>query len=378
MRVITSLVTILIVFSVALTDDKSDISTLIMQLGADTQAARDKASAALEKLGPSVLPELRRALRSDDAEIRRRAKRLIETIEASIFGERQVFEARAGSVNAVAFTTDGKRALSGDSRAVRLWDLVRGKEVARSEDHRDRVMAVACSPDGKLIATGSEDRTVRLWNATRLTEIRQFKRHKAEVRAVSFSADGKKLISAGFDGLVQEWEIATGSPRRQASIMHGRLFQIGLLADGHRVLVTVNNNNDVPCIDLRGSGIPIRLSGHSGHTLAVCVSRDGKRALTGSHDRLLRLWDLATGKCLQTLKGHTAEISAVALSPDGKSAISGGHDHVLRVWELESGRHVREMRGHDQAIWSVAISPDGKQALSGSQDGTMRLWAIGR
>ncbi|MGB8293955.1 MAG: WD40 repeat domain-containing protein, partial [Polyangia bacterium] len=117
------------------------------------------------------------------------------------------------------------------------------------------------------------------------------------------------------------------------------------------------------------------LEGHTGWVTAVAALPDGKRALSGSEDKTLRLWDLETGQCLRTLDGHTASVTAVAVSP-GKHALSGGKDNTFKLWDLETGQCLRTMEGHTDVVLAVAPLPDGKRAISGSWDKTLKLWDL--
>jgi WD40 repeat protein len=116
-----------------------------------------------------------------------------------------------------------------------------------------------------------------------------------------------------------------------------------------------------------------RLEGHKDWVWAVAFSHDGRRALSGSKDATVRLWDMESLAALACLQGHEAEVVTVAFSADGKRALSGSLDKTVRLWDLESEHEMRSFRGHTDSVVSVAFSEDGNSALSASRDGTIRI-----
>src|SRR5262249_27362189 len=141
-------------------------------------------------------------------------------------------------------------------------------------------------------------------------------------------------------------------------------------------------------------------TGHERAVSAVVVTPDGRHALSGSHDRTLRLWDLTpkarlttlrsinsrdrtfqlwdltSGEPLRMFAGHNDQVGAVALTPDGRHALSASSDRTLRLWNLMTGQSIRTLTGHERAVKAVAVTPDGRYALSGSEDRTLRFWEI--
>jgi hypothetical protein len=103
---------------------------------------------------------------------------------------------------------------------------------------------------------------------------------------------------------------------------------------------------------------------------------DGEHVLTADHEGSLRLWNVETGDCLQTLAGHVSPATSVAWSADGHHALSGGMDGAARFWNLKTGRRLRVLRGSKLEIWSVALSNDRLLACSGSRGGPLLLWNL--
>ena len=117
-------------------------------------------------------------------------------------------------------------------------------------------------------------------------------------------------------------------------------------------------------------------TGHASTVGSVAYSPDGRTALSGSWDKTLKLWDVATGRELRTFTGHGYGVRSVAYSPDGRTALSGSDDKTLKLWDVATGRELRTFTGHSGRVWSVAYSPDGRTALSGGHDKTLKLWDL--
>jgi WD40 repeat protein len=295
------------------------------------------------------------------------------------------FEGHA-PLNSVAFSPDGRHIVSGAGQrmrdgtdnALRLWDLGTGREVHRFEGHGQRVNAVAYCSDGLQIVSCSADKTVRLWN-TATGRCRTFEGHDDEVTAFAISPSGRYIVSASLDKRSLIWEIATGKGGSSAGPGSAALA-IAIYWDKNDELLP-----ESIAFGLRGGSLYLRgihvrrihrrtvyLSGHTDDLTSACFSPDGKKIVSGSKDKTIRVWEVATQHC-RRFRGHTGEVTAVAFSPDGRHIASASSDHTVRLWGAESGRSLC-FKGHGHTVSSVAFSPDGKHIASASQDQTVRIW----
>ena len=138
------------------------------------------------------------------------------------------------------------------------------------------------------------------------------------------------------------------------------------------ILLTVFSLNtfaqDVSYITLEGNAWPVR---------GVSFSPDGRTLASGSGDSTIRLWDVRTGRELQTLTGHRNWINNVSFSPDGRTLASSSNDDTIRLWDVRTGRELQTLRGHTHYLISVWFSPDGRTLVSsGGGDLTVRLWDV--
>jgi WD40 repeat protein len=153
------------------------------------------------------------------------------------------------------------------------------------------------------------------------------------------------------------------------------VMAVSISLEGQRAF---SGSQDNTCIlwDL-GTGKRLQtLSGHNGWVNAVSITPDGQRAISGSYDQTCILWDLRTGFVLRTLRGHTFPVEAISITPDGQKAISGSSDNTCIFWDLCTGQTLQTLRGHNGYVSAVSITPNGKLAISGSTDQTCILWNL--
>jgi serine/threonine protein kinase len=118
------------------------------------------------------------------------------------------------------------------------------------------------------------------------------------------------------------------------------------------------------------------LTGHSDTVLSVVYSPDVRYLASGSNDKTIKIWEVATGKQLHTLTGHSSGVLSVVYSPDGRYLASGSWDDTIKIWEVATGKQLRTLTGHSRAVWSVVYSPDGRYLASGSSDKTIKIWEV--
>jgi WD40 repeat protein len=281
-------------------------------------------------------------------------------------------------VLAVTLSADGRTALTGcaDGKA-RLWDLAGRRAVVRVFAHEGPVNAVVFRPDGRAIATGSDDGRARLWSLSTGESIGAPLRHTRPVRAVAFRPDGEVLLTGSHDGTIGRWEGNTAKPvgtfRHDAAIN-----ALAWSPDGRRIVVG-GLGNEARLLDAATGKVAVSLP-HTGYVLAVAFASDGQTVATGGDDNMARVWDATSGEPVGQPLPHLANIRALAFTPDCKRLLTAGSETCARLWEcapLGSGEVIPQLdQSAERLLGATAIRPDGRVVAFGWLRGAIQLGAV--
>ena len=119
-----------------------------------------------------------------------------------------------------------------------------------------------------------------------------------------------------------------------------------------------------------------RLQGHNQGVRSVSFSPDSQTIATASDDQTIKLWNVKTGKAIQTFTGHNDKVRSVSFSPDGQTIATASDDQTIKLWNVETGKAIQTFTGHNNNINSVSFSPDGQTIITASDDQTIKIWNV--
>ncbi|MBE9185875.1 protein kinase [Microcoleus sp. LEGE 07076] len=283
------------------------------------------------------------------------------------------FAQHSEPVGAVAFSPDGLMLASGSKdKTIQIWDLATGKSIRTFPGDSSTIWSVAFNSKGTKLASGTGFWRVMLWDlktgqGTRLLD------HTASVWSVAFSPDDKLVASSSGDKTTKISDAATGSLIYNLPDHTDFVYSVAFTPDG-KSLVSASKDKKITIVDVETGRLLKTIQGHGDQVRSVAVSPDGKTIVSGSYDETIKIWNIDTGDLIRSIKGHSDDIVSVAISPDGNFIASGSKDKTIKIWNFATGELLNTLTGHTDEVYVVTFSPDGKTIASGSKDNTIKLW----
>jgi WD40 repeat protein len=357
----------------------AEIPGLVSKLASEDFDERESASKRLLEIDEDGLLALRKEPAHDDAEVNRRLRDIIRTLEKRLYGEQLILTGHTGHVVSVSATRDGKYALSGgNDTTIRVWELTTGREVRRlAGPGRTEYWSVAFSPDGKRALGGGSDGSLTLWDVETGEMVKKFPAHPGACRSIAFTPDGKMALTGCYDHTSRLWDLESGAVVHRFLGHLDSVMCVAVSADG-RLGVTAGAQSDrtLRLWDLTTGEEVERLEGHTERIMGVRFSPDSKRIASGSWDGTVRLWNVATGAEEHRLEPAAGHMHGVDFTADSKRLVGAGGNGSLVVWDVASGKLLMRLTGHEGKVGEVVVIPG--RIVSGAVDASLRVWPMPR
>lgn len=252
------------------------------------------------------------------------------------------FKSHKAAITQLVFSPDGKHlASASQDKTIKLWNIEKGILIQTLSAHTEAVTALSFRSDGEVLASGSADQTIKLWNVSKGRILDTFKGHNATASVIRFSPDGRILAAGTLTNTIHLWY-----PDSQNPILLG----------------THGNRSGVQGIN------------------DLAFSPDGKTIASAGSDSTIKLWTVGKATSeretvpIQTLSGHEAAVTSLSFIADGKVLASGGRDRAVRLWNSQDGTFLETLIGSQDAIEQIAFNADSKTLFSVGNRYGIKVW----
>lgn len=294
-------------------------------------------------------------------------------------------------VRTVIFTADGKAAVTaGDDGIIRTWDAKTGKPLDEFPGHAAPVNFLATGPD-RLLVSLSEDKTAILWDGNPQWQFAGVIGPNAaapldlgpspfvnRVLSLAFSRDGKLLATGGGDpsrsGEVLLWDVGTKAFVKALPDAHSdTVFGLEFSRDG-KWLVSGAADKFVKVHEVETGKLVRSFEGHTHHVLGVSFKADMYRIASAGADNAIKIWNVETGEQHRTIQNYSKQVTSIHFIGVGDNIISGSGDKTVKMHRANDGGNYRGFGGPTDFVYSVVCARDESVVVAGGEDGVLRVW----
>ncbi len=277
--------------------------------------------------------------------------------------------------------------LSNDDNAIaHIWNATTGNCLFELKKHAGQIGIVKFNFDSTRALMGSIDGTVSVWDVTTGECLAELKGHVGVIFLAKFSPDGIKILTKSEDMIIRLWDSATGccvttlTSEDKYFIAHFSPDATKFACGSEDATTSIWNNE---------MNVRLKKLKHLQSIFPIKFSPDSKKVLTLTEKRINpALWDITTGELLVEFQGHTASVYAAKFSPDGTLLITGSEDKTIKLWDIATGSCLRDLleglKDTERPFYpcSIKFSPDGTKILISSTQNErestplIRLWEL--
>lgn len=254
-----------------------------------------------------------------------------------------------------------------------LWDYEKRTVRHRLEAPHTMVLALAFSPDNRILLTGGRDGVIREWDTDSGDLVREHIGHSSEITSLAYSSDGMVFASSSGDNSARVWSVASGDVLHTV-VVPGQWISTAAFSPDGLLLATADSSitNNIRIWSLTSGEMERALGLHIGQVWALSFLPDGRLA-SGGDDRKVRIWDAQTGSVVRTLEG--GGLSFVnGLATSSETIIAGFDSGLITIWDEATGVATKQMP--TERFWQLSAAPASNSVITIQADLTVRTWDL--
>jgi WD40 repeat protein/predicted Ser/Thr protein kinase len=304
--------------------------------------------------------------------------RVVNVLNAENFRREVQLTGYSKGINKAVFSPDGRwLATASDDYTVKVWDWRAKKEVKTLSMDNRLFLCLGFSPDGKRLAAGENNGRVYVWNTGTWVQEKELKPHRDDIRSLVFSRDGQWILTGSEDDTAKITDITSGEAV-QEFVGHKNDVYSARFSPDEKTVVTGARHGNASIWSVE-SGKSLKSLVVKNEVRMAKFSPDGRFVAVSAgvaDSKHATLWEIGSSREAVRFMGHILPVYSLDFHPDGKHLVTLSLDETIRLWDISASPGVRVLSGHTESIKALDVDSQGHYAISGAGDNTACIWNL--